>query len=94
MAHRFVRATPRTDLLPELRERLDDGEIGEMDPFGEAMTASLLDARFDPEMGEAVLDDYFEDLRVVEADVDPGEGWARVDGLPSLWDEVGAESEA
>lgn len=41
-----------------------------------------------------VLDDYFEDLRVVEADVDPGEGWARVDGLPSLWDEVGAESEA
>jgi len=54
MAYRFVRATPRTDRLPELRERLDGGEIRAMDPFGEAMTRALLDARFDPETGEAV----------------------------------------
>ncbi|MFB6123624.1 MAG: hypothetical protein ABEJ78_09220 [Haloferacaceae archaeon] len=37
---------------------------------------------------EAVLDDYFEDLTVVDADVDEADGWARIEGLPSLWDRV------
>lgn len=37
---------------------------------------------------EAVLDDYFEDLRVVEADVDPDAGWDRIADLPSLWDRL------
>jgi hypothetical protein len=54
MAYRFVRARPVDDRLPELHDRLESGEIGEMNPFGEAMTKSLTDARFDPETGEAV----------------------------------------
>ena len=54
MAYRFVRATPNRDRLPELRARLDEGDIAETEPFGRAMTRSLTDARFDPEPGEAV----------------------------------------
>lgn len=81
MAYRFVRARPIEDQLPELRERLETGEIEAMNPFGEAMTLSLTDARYDPDTGEAVwveedycspplamereavLDEYFTDLR-------------------------------
>lgn len=37
---------------------------------------------------ETVLDEYFADLRVVDEDVDPEEGWERVGELPSLWDRV------
>ncbi|MFB6150741.1 MAG: hypothetical protein ABEJ40_02940, partial [Haloarculaceae archaeon] len=54
MAKRFVRATPDRERLPELRERLDSGEIAAMEPFGESMTEGLENARFDPETGEAV----------------------------------------
>jgi hypothetical protein len=39
---------------------------------------------------EAVLDDYFEDLRVVEPDVDPEPGWRRIEDLPSLWERLEA----
>jgi hypothetical protein len=108
MAYRFVRAEPRLDRLPELRERLERGEIESMEPFGAAMTASLERARFDPATGEAiwveedyctpplamersaVLDDYFEELTVVEADIDEADGWARIEELPGLWDRVEA----
>lgn len=41
-----------------------------------------------------VLDEYFEDLTVVEADVDEAAGWERIDGLPRLWDRVLGEIEA
>ena len=60
MAYRFVRARPISDRLPDLRTRLDDGEIEQMDPFGRAMTKSLNDARFDPDSEEAlwVEEDY------------------------------------
>jgi len=105
MAHRFVRATPLTDRMPELRDRLDDGDIRGMEPFGRAMTASLDRARFDPDTGEAVwveedycspplamerevLDDYFETVTVVDADVDEAAGWARIEDLPRLWERV------
>jgi hypothetical protein len=54
MAHRFVRARPKSERLPELRERLDSGDIEELEPFGEAMTDALDRARFDPDSGEAV----------------------------------------
>ncbi|MFC6990212.1 hypothetical protein ACFQJD_18660 [Haloplanus sp. GCM10025708] len=37
---------------------------------------------------EAVLDDYFETLTVVDADVDEAAGWERIEDLPSLWDRV------
>ncbi|MDS0301484.1 hypothetical protein NDI76_22420 [Halogeometricum sp. S1BR25-6] len=54
MAKRFVRARPKRDRLPDLRERLNTGEIGAMKPFGRAMTKALENARFDPTSGEAV----------------------------------------
>lgn len=110
MAYRFVRARPVEERLPDLRERLDGGEIASMDPFGAAMTRSLDDARFDPETGEAVwveedycspplamereavLDDHFDDLAVVDEDVDPAEGWDRIADLPSLWDRLASEA--
>jgi len=39
---------------------------------------------------EAVLDDYFEEIRVVHEDVDEAEGWAEIEDLPLLWDRVEA----
>ncbi|WP_436903363.1 hypothetical protein [Halovenus halobia] len=54
MANRFVRARPVQERLPELRERLNSGEIESFEPFGSAMTRALNRARFDPETGEAV----------------------------------------
>jgi hypothetical protein len=109
MAYRFVRARPILDRLPDLRRRLDEGEIERMDPFGRAMTKSLNDARFDPDSGEAVwveedyctpplamerevLDQYFDDLVVVEEDVIESEGWERIETYPSLWDEIAGEA--
>lgn len=54
MAFRFVRAQPKRDRISELRERLDSGDIEQLEPFGEAMTNALENARFDPETGDAV----------------------------------------
>lgn len=54
MAFRFVRAQPKRDRISELRERLDSGDIEQLEPFGEAMTKALENARFDPETGDAV----------------------------------------
>lgn len=103
MAHRFVRAEPKRDELAELRERLDEGDIESIRPFGPAMTTSLERARLDPDTGEAlwieedycspplamereVLEDYFADVTVEEEDVDPEQGWQRIDELPSMWE--------
>jgi hypothetical protein len=111
MANRLVRARPVEGRLPELRDRLDSGEIVELDPFGEAMTRALDEARFDSDTGEAawveedyctpplamereaVLDEYFREITIVEADVDEREGWNRLEHLPRLWEEFGAEPE-
>lgn len=104
MAYRFVRAQPITERMAELRDRLDSGEIAEMEPFGTGMTTALNEARYDPETGEAVwieedyctpplamereavLDDYFEAITIVDPDVDEAAGWKRIEGLPPLWD--------
>jgi hypothetical protein len=71
MAYRFVRARPDRDRLPDLRRRLDDGDIGSLEPFGRAMTRSLTDARFDPETGEAVWveEDYCSPPLAMEREV-------------------------
>lgn len=102
MAHYIVRATPKVENLAELRARLDREEFTEMDPFGRTLTHSLENARFDSEAHEAVweevdyctpplamerdavLDEYFEELSVEQ--VPAGDGWERIDELPSLWE--------
>jgi hypothetical protein len=106
MAKRFVRAQPNADRLSGLRDRLDNGEIESMEPFGRAMTRALEKARFDPNTGEAVwieedycspplameraevLDDYFDEITIVEEDIDETAGWQRIDDLPGLWEQV------
>ena len=35
-----------------------------------------------------VLDDYFEEITIVEEDVDEAAGWQRIDDLPGLWKQV------
>ncbi|MEF8856603.1 MAG: hypothetical protein V5A16_04190 [Haloplanus sp.] len=71
MAYRLVRATPKADRLSELRDRLDSGDIGEMEPFGRAMTRALDRARFDPDAGEAVWveEDYCRPPLAMEREV-------------------------
>lgn len=106
MAYRFVRAEPIRPELSELWERLNEGDIVQMEPFGRAMTKALENARYDPESGHAVwieedyctpplameraevLDEYFEDITIVEEDVDETDGWEHIEDLPGLWDRV------
>ena len=98
MAHYLVRANPNGN-LKELKRRLDGRAIASMRPFGEALDYSLRHARIDnqgravweeldycsPPLAQeraAVLDDYFTDLETEE--VEKGEGWRRIKGLPRL----------
>jgi hypothetical protein len=71
MAYRLVRARPKRDRLPELRDRLESGDIGELEPFGRAMTNALDAARFDPDAGEAVWveEDYCSPPLAMEREV-------------------------
>ena len=54
MANRFVRAEPKRNRMRDLRDRLDSGDIEQLEPFGSAMTNALTNARYDPDTGEAV----------------------------------------
>lgn len=101
MTHYLVRARPDHDALPELRDQLLEGEVQALDPFGRELDQALRRARLDPTDGkavweeedhctpplrmerEAVLDAFFEEIEVEE--VNPGDGWERIEGLPSLW---------
>jgi hypothetical protein len=101
MAHYLVRAKPRQDRLPDLRVQLDRKAFRELRPFGRALTLSLEGARREHDVAvweeedycspplaeerEAVLDDYFEGIEVEE--VEEGEGWRRIEDLPSLYGE-------
>jgi hypothetical protein len=101
MAHYLVRAKPKQDRLPDLRVQLDRQAFVGMRPFGRALTRALEGARVDedetavweeedycsPPLAqerEAVLDDYF--VRIEVEAVDEGEGWQRIESLPSLYD--------
>ncbi len=101
MAHYLVRAYPDHASLPELRERLLEDEIEALEPFGGELQQALERARLDPQTGEAiweeedycspplamereaVLEAHFEDIRTEK--VDAGEGWEKIEELPSLW---------
>ena len=102
MAYYLVRAKAHGDLRT-LREKLDQDVIVVMRPFGTALDYSLRNARIDEEgyavweeedycspplamERQAVLDTYFTDL-VVEK-LEHGEGWSRIEHLPSFWDTV------
>lgn len=103
MAYYLVRARLKPSLADELRMPLERGKFRSMRPFGPALTRSLEGARLDPGTGEAVweekdycspplameraavLDRYFDNLRVER--VREGEGWRRITGLPSLWNQ-------
>lgn len=101
MSHYLVRAEPKKKVLDELKGRLSSGAIRKMRPFGPALQRSLVKARINRERGEvlweeedycspplrqereAVLDHYFDLLEIKE--VDEGEGWRLLEGLPMLW---------
>jgi hypothetical protein len=102
MAHYLIKAKFHKDLLPELRSRLDSGEIEQMRPFGRAMQYSLENARLDPQ-GWAVWEeeDYcsppLAQERAAVLDtyftdlgverVQKGEGWEQLESLPKFWED-------
>ncbi len=101
MAHYLVRARPDHDRLPELREKLLEGSVEELDPFGAELDQALRRARLDPRDGHAVWEEEdhcspplaMEREKVLDAyfdeitveEVDPGDGWDEIEQLPSLW---------
>lgn len=104
MAYYLVRAKPNLELLPELRDRLNSGEIEQMRPFGTALDHSLNYARVRPD-GTAVWEeeDYCSPPLAMERQavldtyfsgleverVEEGTGWQAIDDLPRLWDSAG-----
>jgi hypothetical protein len=88
--------------MPDLAARLESGEIKQMQPFGRALHHSMTHARRASEEvaiweeedycrpplaqeRQAVLDDYFQAIEVEL--VEPGEGWQKIESLPSVWAE-------
>ena len=100
MAYYLVRAKPVEELLPELRQRLDSGEIRVMRPFGQALQYGLENAR-QKEDGVAVWEeeDYCSpplaqeraailDTYFRELDVErvkKDNGWKQIESLPRMW---------
>lgn len=100
MAYYLVQAKPIDDLLNELRQRLDSGEISVMRPFGRALQYSLDNARIQ-ENGIAIWEeeDYcvppLAQERAAILDtyfkdlnverVDHNKGWEQIESLPRMW---------
>lgn len=100
MAYYLVQAQPVEELLTELRQRLNSGEIRVMRPFGQALHYSLENARL-KEDGLAVWEeeDYcvpplaqeraaILDTYFTELNVErveKGKGWQQIESLPNLW---------
>ena len=100
MAYYLVQAQPVEELLTELRQRLDSGEIKVMRPFGQALQYSLENARI-KEDGHAIWEeeDYcvpplaqeraaILDTYFKELNVErvnKGKGWEQIESLPNLW---------
>lgn len=101
MAFYLVSAVPKNQRLEELAARLEREELLGMKPFGRALTTALKGARIrrdgvavweeedycQPPLAQerAVLDHYFDDLRVEV--VAEGEGWRRIEAHPPLFPE-------
>lgn len=100
MAYYLVRAKANEALLPELRERLDRGEIRVMRPFGNALHEGLTGARLLND-GRVVWEeeDYCRpplameraavlDTYFTDLTVEPvsrRDGWDQIADLPMLW---------
>ncbi len=104
MAYYMVRARPNEELLPELKDRLDSGEIAVMRPFGGSLQYSLQNARWqDKDWAIWEEEDYCtpplaqERAAVLDTyftdltveHVSRGEGWEQLEALPPLWDPEG-----
>ncbi len=103
MPHYLVHARPDPDRLPELKKRLESGEILSMRPFGRALASGLTQARRRPD-GRVVWEeeDYcsppLAEERAAVLDrhfddvtvekVDPGEGWRRILELPRVFPDL------
>lgn len=100
MAYYLVRARPHWEKLPDLRARLDAGEIIQMRPFGRALDESLRRARLEsPDVAIWEEEDYchppLAQERAAVLDhyfedlavtrVEAGQAWAQIEELPSLW---------
>ncbi len=100
MAYYLVRATPKTERLAELAEKLQHNAFLHLRPFGQAVSKGLNGARWEstgvaiweeedycsPPLAmerEAVLDRYFDDIRVER--VSEGAGWQRIQSLPPVF---------
>lgn len=108
MAHYIVTARPISELLPELRQRLDSGEIGQMRPFGSSLHYSMENARaMDDDWAIWEEEDYcvppLDQERAAVLDtyftdlsverVDRGEGWASISDLPGIWGALRSQSD-
>ena len=77
MAHYLVTASPRVQLMDELRDKLARNEFVPLQPFGRALSASLRRARRLPN-GRATWEEVDETWRSADpsaaGDVDSGSG--------------------
>jgi hypothetical protein len=100
MLYYLVQAKPIKELLPELRRRLDSGEIRVMHPFGPALHYSLKHARLQEngtvswEEGDYCWPPLVQERAAVLNEyfkefnverVDPNDGWKRIEAIPMLW---------
>lgn len=99
MAYYLVRAKPRWEKLPDLRARLDSGEIAQMRPFGRALDKSLRQARLEskqvaiweeedychPPLAQerAAVLDHYFD-ELSTSPVKRDQGWTQIKDLPAL----------
>ena len=100
MAYYLVQAKPIDDLLTELRQRLDSGEIKVMKPFGQTLQYGLDNARLQ-ENGIAIWEeeDYCvpplaqERAAILDTyfkelhveKVNQTDGWKKIESIPRLW---------
>ena len=100
MAYYLVQAKPIDNLLTELRQRLDSGEIKVMKPFGNALQYGLDNARLQangiaiweeedycvPPLAQerAAILDTYFKELNVER-VQQTEGWKQIESLPPFW---------
>jgi hypothetical protein len=100
MALYLVKAKPRKNLLVNLRQELDSGNISKLKPFGEELNHGLDNARTDdpyaywveedycsPPLAmerASVLDRYFDEISVDPVDSED-QCWNRIKDKPRIW---------